>query len=440
MSKFKGPSKKLSRKMRRAFSHWVLRYKFMASLVLRPRVIYLEDHPRIRVAATDGTFLVFNCKGMERLTEEQVIGVLGHEILHCVYNHQGRMHLREPLRWNIACDYAVNRDLKELNVELPPGVVEDVNDEYEDLISEEIYNRLAPITTTIVSVPGYKPLDDDGDGEGGRSGDGDGGEDGDEEEDSEGNSQGKRGNRPNSNATGGEVCPEGSLGPLAEQAGISPQDVKDAQQGTDWRSWAIEAVKNAGSDPGDVPAGVRLQVDSYKTPAKVPWRAALSAFFISDKTDISWSRPSRRFAASGLYLPSRQGDILDEIVVSVDLSGSVDHNMRQNFFVEINTILNVIRPKAVRLIYFDCEVHYNRQFTNAELPLADMPPPEGGGGTSPDCVYDALEKEIKKGEKINCLIMLTDMEMSFGKAPPYPVLFVTESEELKSPYGQTIVM
>ncbi len=46
------------------------------------------------------------------LKPKEVEFLVGHEVLHVVYDHMGRRDNRDPEIWNIADDYAVNADLK----------------------------------------------------------------------------------------------------------------------------------------------------------------------------------------------------------------------------------------------------------------------------------------------------------------------------------------
>ncbi|MCU6295065.1 hypothetical protein KWI11_27075, partial [Escherichia coli] len=47
----------------------------------------------------------------EGLTDENLIAVICHEILHCAYDHFLRRGMRDPQRYNRAADYAINQIL-----------------------------------------------------------------------------------------------------------------------------------------------------------------------------------------------------------------------------------------------------------------------------------------------------------------------------------------
>jgi predicted metal-dependent peptidase len=59
--------------------------------------------------ATDGKKLYYNPEFTCDLDEEQVKGVVIHEIMHCVFLHFLRQGDREKRKWNIAADLAINQ-------------------------------------------------------------------------------------------------------------------------------------------------------------------------------------------------------------------------------------------------------------------------------------------------------------------------------------------
>jgi predicted metal-dependent peptidase len=73
--------------------------------------------------AVDGTHLFYNPRFTESLSDKGCIGVLMHETAHCAFLHCYRRKYREPKRWNVACDKAVNAVLVAANVTLPTGCV-----------------------------------------------------------------------------------------------------------------------------------------------------------------------------------------------------------------------------------------------------------------------------------------------------------------------------
>ncbi len=62
-------------------------------------------------AATDGRKFYYNSEFVNKMPLKQLEFLVGHEILHAVYDHMGRRGDRMPRLSNIAADYCVNQDL-----------------------------------------------------------------------------------------------------------------------------------------------------------------------------------------------------------------------------------------------------------------------------------------------------------------------------------------
>ena len=91
---------------------------FFATLALRLRV---EADPGCGTLATDGVSLRYAPAFVTGLSPDEAVGVLAHEVLHCALAHPWRRGLRDPARWNVACDLAVNPILMQAGFTLPPS-------------------------------------------------------------------------------------------------------------------------------------------------------------------------------------------------------------------------------------------------------------------------------------------------------------------------------
>lgn len=73
----------------------------------------------VRPTADKMIQLVYNPFFLETLKDDQLMAVLEHEVLHCINEHFIRRRAREPQRWNISCDMAINQYIEKL----PPGCI-----------------------------------------------------------------------------------------------------------------------------------------------------------------------------------------------------------------------------------------------------------------------------------------------------------------------------
>jgi len=98
----------------------LMKFPWWASLYLN--LIRIETDS-VDTMAVDGTHLFYNPAFTEALTDKECIGVLLHETGHIAFLHCYRCKYRDPERWNIACDKAVNAVLVAANITLPKGGV-----------------------------------------------------------------------------------------------------------------------------------------------------------------------------------------------------------------------------------------------------------------------------------------------------------------------------
>jgi predicted metal-dependent peptidase len=126
-----------ARKITRARSKLIFDHPFFGVLALR---LHLVEDEKVNTLATDGRRIRYNPKFITDITIGETVGVVCHEVMHCVLNHMGRLNGREPRKWNMACDYAINPDLIDAGFELPQGGLN--NPAYQGMSAEHIYSLL----------------------------------------------------------------------------------------------------------------------------------------------------------------------------------------------------------------------------------------------------------------------------------------------------------
>ena len=61
---------------------------------------------------------------MDTLNDNEIKGIICHEIMHLAYLHLNRLQEREPYVWNTAADLKINLDIENSNhMDLPEGVL-----------------------------------------------------------------------------------------------------------------------------------------------------------------------------------------------------------------------------------------------------------------------------------------------------------------------------
>ena len=380
------------------------------------RLTLVDASKWCKTAATDGRYLYYNREFIKGLNKEELLFLIGHEILHCIYDHLGRRGARDPKIWNMANDYIVNWTLVDQNLGKMPkeGLYKvEYNDEH---TSEELYEKLKKDSTTIkMTLDEHLDLGSD------QSDDGDG-KDGSQPGDKLGNGKGK--------GKTFEVTVMGEDGPPT----LSEDDLQKIRN--EIRSSVIQSVQQLGA--GHVPAGVLRLVHQLVEP-KMDWRTLLDATIRSCvKDDYTFNRLSRRtWAMNGMVLPAQEYLNTIDIAVTIDASGSMSEEMLRDILSETKGIMTTFRDFKLRLWTFDTSVYSYKEFTPENIDDIDTYPLKGGGGTLFECNWEFMKRE---GIEPQRFIMFTDGYPggSWGDEEYCDTLFVIHGNtKIVAPFGMT---
>jgi predicted metal-dependent peptidase len=126
-----------SLRIQKARTSLILDHPFFGSLLFRLKG---RECRSIQTMATDGVSLFYNPDFVETLNAATLSGTLAHEVMHPALHHHVRRSGRDPKRWNIACDYAINPLLIDAGLSLPDGVL--IDNRFRGMSAEQIYNLL----------------------------------------------------------------------------------------------------------------------------------------------------------------------------------------------------------------------------------------------------------------------------------------------------------
>ena len=345
----------------------LLRHSFFGNLATRMSLTNADEW--CSTAATDGLKFYYNSRFIMMLRPKEVEFLVAHEVLHVVYDHMGRRGTRDPQLFNIANDYAVNADLKRHKVgEFIKTVPCLYEQKYDGKSSEEIYDDLMKNVQKIdINSLIDQMIDDHLDGDGESDGDGD---------EKEGKGKGKR--------------PQMS----GEERERARQEIKQA---------ILNAAQSA--EAGTLPKGVERLIRSVTDPV-MPWRELIQTNLTSAiRTDFSWMRPSRRGWHMDAIMPGMTPGEEIDVVVAIDMSGSISNKQAQAFLGEIGGMMDAFDGYKVHVFCFDTEIYNPADFTSENLDSIDGYEPQGGGGTDFDAIFEYL-KEV--GNVPKRLIVFTD--------------------------------
>ncbi len=99
-----------------------------------------ENGKEVSTACTDGKTIYINQGFMEKMSEEEQVFILAHEVSHIALNHIMRCKDKDMKLWNIATDAVINQYLKQDGLPMPEGAIDFENANHFD--AEEVYEKL----------------------------------------------------------------------------------------------------------------------------------------------------------------------------------------------------------------------------------------------------------------------------------------------------------
>jgi len=335
----------------------------------------LDDRIDPPTACVNGMIVRYHPEFVASLSKDEMLFLVAHECMHPMLDHIGRVRGRDPRRWNIACDVVVNDFLiKDKIGRMPQGGVLDP-----DLmrrgngVVEDIYELLPP---------------DD---------------------------------------------PAGGGGGHEQMDSMEPaDDVTDGEMDSKWKPLilqALTAAKQAGKMSDLVK---RLVEQAVVTPPD--WRTLMTDWMtrVTTGDQRTWSRPSRRMAAAGMYRPSTYSQIIGEIVIAVDCSGSINPDTLNMFMAHVTELCRDVQPKLIHLAYFHTTVFRVDSYENVDDVSINI---TESGGTAFSPIFKRIDN---MGLDPVCCVVLTDLECyDYGVEPAYPVLWASTTDKV-APWGRTI--
>ena len=363
---------------------------FFGQLAVRLKIEDASDY--MPTAATDGRRFLFNRDFVNSLTDDMLDFLVGHEVLHCVFDHMQARGDRKPMLYNAAADYNINMTLVEQNIGKP--ITEDkleggkicLDWKYSGWNSYEIYDDLLKNQEDAkgMDVHMNELSNEDGEGEG-------------------------------QNVEMSE-----------EEKKMLADEIKQA---------TIQAAQAAGEGVPDV---IKRMISELVAP-KMDWRDILRTQLESSlKNDFTFMRPSKR--SGDVIFPGMNKDEELNIAVALDTSGSISPVMLRDFLSEVQGIMDQYQAYRVHIFQFDTGVYGAEDFTSDDGRTMDEYELKGGGGTDFDVVFNYMEEY---GIEPDQLVMFTDGYPwgSWGNAEYCDTLFVIHGDKqrrLQSPFGVTV--
>jgi predicted metal-dependent peptidase len=375
-----------------AVSALLVQQPFFASLVLDLLEIkeakVLPNGQNMKTSATDGKTLWVNPEEFGKLNIHERIGVLAHEVMHVILQHNSRLHMYQSLglgpdlkkfsskKFNQACDYIINAYLTQSGFKLPLGTLQNSQVTGNDIV-DEVYLKLP-----------------------------------DDPEDENDNWDDHEPGDP-------QALPQKAMVQAA---------MKKAEE--------IAKMQGKGT-------GMHKRLIDDICEAQIPWHEHLRKAMVTvtrGRDAYTWARPNRRKLAAPphVYFPGRAGWKGPHIAVEIDTSGSIGEKEVETFLGELSGILTDLEPEMVYVMYVDDSLHGEPiEVDDVNQLTAVKELCGGGGGTDMTVVFREIEQRQLPVETV---VVFTDGYTPFGEeadANGAATIWCMTTETL-APWGTTV--
>lgn len=371
-----------------------LRFVAMAGIMMTG-TWKVKDNPKL-TAMTNGRSEVYGREFVSNLTDRQLVFLVAHECYHKMLRHRWvwkSLKMKNPELANCAMDFVINgmldntagaktpSDQAQIMEFIPGGCLDH---KYDGMDTLQVFKLLQQQQQQQQGGGSGKPTDN---------------HDFDDNEEDE----------------------EDKLTPEEEQA-LSQQIDQALRQGM------IQAGKSGGKTSREF--GELLD-------ARIRWEDELRDFITTTckgRDESTWRRPNRRYMSRDIYLPSPFSEVVDEIVIGIDTSGSIGGHEIKCFLSEVKAACNAVMPRKVHLMYWDDGVASHEIYEGDEVQrLTESTKPKGGGGTDIGKFFAHIKKQ-----KLNpaCIICFTDGYTPWPEPGVSAPILMCITTNVVPPYGR----
>jgi len=384
-------------------------------------------------AYTDGVNKKYSKPFLETIiSEPKLRGLVLHENLHVALKQipRGKDMWKEDAKIaNMAADFVVNDIIKNITgkvaggneqlVELPDGALYDPF--FHNWNMREVYNHIRKENPQRQKPQsgGSSNSDEQGDS------------------DSSPSSSGKQDKDDGKITANGKEYDMGGNGfDEHDWENMSAEEIKELNDKID------RALREGGMLAGRMGGKIPRSISDLLEP-KIDWREALREFVSSTmkgKDEFTWRRMNKRQMANDIYMPSMENETIGEVVVAIDTSGSIGSVELTEFATELASICDLVSPDAVRVLWWDTDVHGEQLFKSDQYQsIASLLKPLGGGGTHVGCVSEYINEKKINAEAV---IVFTDgyveSDIKWNIVPP-TLWMITQNKDLDIPSGKKVI-
>lgn len=303
---------------------------FFSSLLTGLRIEYIND---IECAATDGISLFLNPTFVSTLDEDELLGLIMHELGHNIFEHIiiCYTHKLNPEIHNMAGDHYINLWLLTGGYTLPKSVAFFADRKYVGWSTMKIYKDL-------LQNPSKQPQ----------------------------------------NYTM-DILP-------------APKGMTKQEHLLKVTNNIMKAVIQAelADNIDSIPSEVLMYVNKIRNP-ELPWEQILANYMDTyAPDDYTWSRPNKRYLPQ-FWMPTLRSLHMGQMTVGMDVSGSTTGKVLSLQVAEVKYFWDTLKPESLHLMTFDVNVHLNKMYKQGDS-LDDVEL-HGGGATCLRQLFTSIQAE-----------------------------------------------
>ena len=367
-------------KIARAKAQLSREHAFYGAHALAMQFVESEQIPTM---ATNYFQCLWNRSFVDRLTVEEIKGVIVHEVLHRIFLHPFRIRGRMLELANIAMDFSINPFILEAGLTLPSDVLNDKK--YHGRTWEQIYQMLF--------------------------------------QEGEKNGKGKD-KKPQS--WGQVMEPTGEKGEKLSESEARAMEI-DAES-------TNRAMLQTAKMAGQIPGNLAEIIDKMFEP-DIDYDEIITQVFSGAKpSGYSMKRPNKSALHNfDIFASGRNYSGSGTVGIGFDTSGSITSVEAGNVLGIINNVMESTRPDKVVVVQFDHAVqHVDWHDSSDQIPEIQI---HGRGGTSFCPQFEYIQDH---DIKIDQYLVVTDGYGDFPEnPPPFPVTWLMTTDEV-APWGRTV--
>lgn len=380
--------------------------------------------------------MMINKNFIKDLSDDKYTGLILHELLHLALFHNSRLHEDYNMQmWNAACDLEVNSIIDTYKISLPEGALLPNKFNFENRLSSEMY---------------YKRLMQNQNGSGKNS-----------------KGKGKSSSSNGSGQSNNDGQNNDKYNTLDSHEGWAKNQAESEMQKQMTKEIIEQAVSN---NSGNIDENLKDQIEkankdcngqsdgsqsgcighgnakgngvlniSADGNGKIKWNYILNRLIrrtLSKSFIPSFKRTSRRYGE--LVKGHIKNHEIDNIIIAVDTSGSIDEALHKRFMQEIKLIQRMFK---IKIRYIQCDASIQSNFEFKRYTDIDKIPILGHGGTDFRPVFNLIDE---KHYNPNAILYFTDGKGDYPKTSKYNTLWVLSDstcldyKETTPPFGNII--